>query len=98
MLTSEKPGVKYEFKRNPNYWKAGAAHADSIEIRLPQDKTASADFQEEEAPVLVLRFHSVEKATEWFAETQKLCAPSDSFQQPEPKLETNDEQPELARV
>ncbi len=32
ILKSEKPGQTYQFERNPNYWKEGAAHADTIEL------------------------------------------------------------------
>ncbi len=39
-LTSEQPGRRYEFERNPNYWKDGAAHADSIELQSITDPAA----------------------------------------------------------
>jgi len=31
-LVNENPGVRYDFERNPNYWKEGSAHADTIEL------------------------------------------------------------------
>ncbi len=40
ILKSEQPGQRYEFERNPNYWKDGAAHADSIEIHSITDPAA----------------------------------------------------------
>lgn len=40
ILTDEQPGLRYSFKRNPNYWKAGAAHADTIEILSITDSSA----------------------------------------------------------
>lgn len=32
ILKTEKPGQVYQFERNPNYWKEGAAHADTIDL------------------------------------------------------------------
>lgn len=32
ILKVEKPGEFYQFERNPNYWKEGAAHADTIDM------------------------------------------------------------------
>jgi len=40
ILTEEKAGLSYKFKRNPNYWKAGSAHADTIEILSITDPAA----------------------------------------------------------
>jgi len=40
ILTRENPGLSYKFKRNPNYWKAGSAHADTIEILSITDSAA----------------------------------------------------------
>ncbi len=40
ILKSEQPGRRYEFERNPNYWKEGAAHADSIEVHSITDPAA----------------------------------------------------------
>ncbi|WP_216824936.1 ABC transporter substrate-binding protein [Roseovarius sp. EL26] len=40
ILKSEKPGQRYEFERNPNYWKDGAAHPDSIELHSITDPAA----------------------------------------------------------
>ncbi|WP_371229846.1 ABC transporter substrate-binding protein [Roseovarius sp. 2305UL8-3] len=40
ILKSEQPGRHYEFERNPNYWKEGAAHADSIELHSITDPAA----------------------------------------------------------
>lgn len=40
VLTSEQPGRTYKFERNPNYWKDGAAHADSVEIHSITDPVA----------------------------------------------------------
>lgn len=34
------PGVRYQTTRNPNYWKAGAAHFDSIEMLTVNDPAA----------------------------------------------------------
>ena len=34
------PGVRYDFERNPNYWKDGAAHADSVELLTLADSNA----------------------------------------------------------
>ena len=39
-LTSEQPGRTYKFERNANYWKDGAAHADSIELHSITDPAA----------------------------------------------------------
>ncbi len=39
-LTSEQPGQRYEFERNPNYWKDGAAHAETIEVHSITDPAA----------------------------------------------------------
>lgn len=40
MITKADPGVRYEFKRNPNYWKDGRAHADTIELLTLADSNA----------------------------------------------------------
>ena len=40
ILKNEQPGQRYEFERNPNYWKDGAAHADSIELHSITDPAA----------------------------------------------------------
>lgn len=40
ILKSEKPGQRYEFERNPNYWKDGAAHADTIDLQSITDPAA----------------------------------------------------------
>lgn len=40
ILTSEQPGRTYRFERNPNYWKDGAAHADTIELHSIADPVA----------------------------------------------------------
>jgi peptide/nickel transport system substrate-binding protein len=40
ILKSEQPGQRYEFERNPNYWKDGAAHADTIELHSITDPAA----------------------------------------------------------
>jgi peptide/nickel transport system substrate-binding protein len=40
ILKREEPGIGYEFERNPNYWKDGHAHADSIQILSITDSTA----------------------------------------------------------
>ncbi len=40
ILKSEQPGQRYEFERNPNYWKDGAAHAASIELHSITDPAA----------------------------------------------------------
>jgi len=40
ILTQQKPGLSYTFKRNPNYWKEGQAHADTIEILSITDPAA----------------------------------------------------------
>ena len=40
ILKNEQPGQRYEFERNPNYWKEGAAHADSIELHSITDPAA----------------------------------------------------------
>ena len=39
-LTNFDPGVRADFTRNPNYWKEGAAHFDSLEILSITDVTA----------------------------------------------------------
>ena len=39
-LTKENPGVRLDFERNPNYWKEGRAHADSVELLTIADATA----------------------------------------------------------
>ena len=40
ILKSEQPGRLYQFERNPNYWKEGRGHADSIEIHSIVDPAA----------------------------------------------------------
>lgn len=40
ILKNEQPGQRYEFGRNPNYWKEGSAHADSIIIQSITDPVA----------------------------------------------------------
>lgn len=40
MLEAFQPGVRYLVKRNPNYWKAGRAHFDTIEALTVADPTA----------------------------------------------------------
>ena len=40
ILKSEKPGQRYEFERNPNYWKDGAAHVDTIDLQSITDPAA----------------------------------------------------------
>ncbi|MCP4877840.1 MAG: ABC transporter substrate-binding protein [Gammaproteobacteria bacterium] len=40
ILTKENPGISYKFKRNPNYWKEGSAHADTIEALSITDPAA----------------------------------------------------------
>ena len=40
ILTREEPGLSYAFKRNPNYWKEGHAHADTVEILSITDPAA----------------------------------------------------------
>ncbi|MGI9407708.1 MAG: ABC transporter substrate-binding protein [Hyphomicrobiaceae bacterium] len=39
-LKTENPGVRYDFERFANYWKDGAAHADTIQILSLKDPTA----------------------------------------------------------
>lgn len=34
------PGTRYDFERNPNYWKEGRAHADTIELLTLADSNA----------------------------------------------------------
>lgn len=40
ILKNEQPGQVYQFERNPNYWKEGAAHADTIDLFSMVDPTA----------------------------------------------------------
>lgn len=40
MVQQYEPGVRATFKRNPNYWKEGAAHFDEVEITPILDSTA----------------------------------------------------------
>lgn len=40
ILKEEEPGQFYNFERNPNYWKSGAAHVDSIELLSIVDSSA----------------------------------------------------------
>ena len=40
ILKNEQPGQRYEFERNPNYWKDGAAHADTIDLQSITDPAA----------------------------------------------------------
>lgn len=40
ILKAEQPGQRYEFERNPNYWKDGAAHANSVELLSITDPAA----------------------------------------------------------
>ena len=40
MLESFDPGVRAVFKRNPNYWKEGRAHADEVELLSITDSAA----------------------------------------------------------
>ncbi len=39
-LKNENPGVRYDFERHANYWKDGAAHADTIELLTIADVAA----------------------------------------------------------
>ena len=39
-LAAFEPGVRIEMRRNPNYWKAGRAHVDEVEIVGLNDETA----------------------------------------------------------
>ncbi len=41
ILESWKPGVKTVLKRNPDYWKEGAAHFDTVELLLISDSSAA---------------------------------------------------------
>ena len=43
MLDSFEPGVRAFFKRNPNYWKEGHAHADEVELLTIADATARSN-------------------------------------------------------
>ncbi len=40
VLKSEQPGRLYEFERNPNYWKEGRGHADSVMLQSIIDPAA----------------------------------------------------------
>lgn len=40
LLKSADPGVRYEFERNPNYWRDDRAHAASVELLSIKDATA----------------------------------------------------------
>src|SRR6056297_78543 len=40
ILKNEQPGQIYQFERNPNYWKEGAAHADTIDLMSIVDSSA----------------------------------------------------------
>ena len=40
MLEAFEPGIRYLLKRNPNYWKVGRAHFDTIEVLTISDTTA----------------------------------------------------------
>ena len=40
ILKNAQPGQWYEFERNPNYWKDGAAHADAITVQSITDPAA----------------------------------------------------------
>ncbi len=40
MIENFEPGVRGMFKRNPNYWKEGRAHFDSVEVLVLLDTTA----------------------------------------------------------
>ena len=40
ILKNEQPGQRYDFERNPNYWKEDAAHADTIELHSITDPAA----------------------------------------------------------
>lgn len=42
-LESFDPGVRADFKRNPNYWKSGRAHFDEIELLSIVDTTARSN-------------------------------------------------------
>ena len=43
MLEEFKPGIRSVVKRNPNYWKAGRAHFDSVEMLAMKDSTARSN-------------------------------------------------------
>ena len=43
ILESFEPGVRAFFKRNPNYWKEGHAHADEVELLTIADATARSN-------------------------------------------------------
>jgi len=34
------PGVRYQLRRNPNYWRSDRAHIETVELRLVNDSTA----------------------------------------------------------
>ncbi|MGB5214203.1 MAG: ABC transporter substrate-binding protein, partial [Anderseniella sp.] len=40
IIKTNDPGVRVDFERNPNYWKDGAAHADTVELLSIVDPTA----------------------------------------------------------
>lgn len=40
IIKTNDPGVRVDFERNPNYWKEGAAHADTVELLSIVDPTA----------------------------------------------------------
>ncbi len=40
ILKNEQPGQRYEYERNPNYWKEGVAHADSVTLQSITDPAA----------------------------------------------------------
>jgi len=40
ILEAFEPGIRFIGKRNPNYWKEGRAHADSVELLVLNDPTA----------------------------------------------------------
>ncbi len=40
VIEAADPGVRYQFRRNPNYWRSDRAHLDTVELRLVNDTTA----------------------------------------------------------
>ena len=43
LLKTGNPGVRYDFERNANYWKDGAAYADSVELLTVADAAARSN-------------------------------------------------------
>jgi peptide/nickel transport system substrate-binding protein len=51
--STSQPGIRYDFKKNQNYWRQGLPHIDQVShIVIPDDSTANAAFQTKQADMI----------------------------------------------